>query len=144
MNNLDLIREHCAEAMRLVQEIEDAKAKPEPAPEYKLEAGCKVRRTAHENMNCGAGVVLFVHPDVTIIEWDNGLTGRDSADALTVTAPATPEVGDYVRIIPSGKCCAIDGYSVERRKAYFNRAEGGSFGWCRSDFVILAKAPKSQ
>jgi len=108
-----------------------------PIPDSKLEAGCKVRSDS-----CLDGMVLYVDGDRAFVAWEDGdFRGGKNVALLTVTAPATPEAGDYVQL-RNGKCGMID--------CCIGNGTGGAWRilkesrdllwYHRSDITIICKA----
>jgi len=152
MNNLDLIREHCAEVLRLAQEIDDAQ--PAPAHEYKLEAGCKVQLKAGLEASNARGytqaVVVIVHGKTVYtdrpLDSETELSRDWLTSELTVIAPATPEVGDYVRLKSSGGHGIIAGWVTDDQniESYEIRSPAITHYLFRDRFHIIAKAQKQE
>ena len=111
--------------------------RPEPKPDYKLEAGCQVRGRISGRI---ATVTYVGTKLVFLLVHDNGDETAWLKSDIAVTAPATPEVGDYVRHDQGA-----DGV-VHRQTtscSWLVSAPGERLAdWLRSDFTIIAKAPK--
>ena len=70
---------------------------PGPVPDYKLEAGCKVICEQRLEPEILTATVLAIDGGICFLRYADGVQGCYPSSALTVTAPATPEVGDFVR-----------------------------------------------
>ena len=143
MNNLealDEMRDILDAGNRLLMQMRQDHAKPEPAPEYNLEAGCRVTHRP-----CGSkGIIRHVANSFVLVDTEYGTEQSWLATTLRVTAPATPEVGDYVAWHSAGTTAIVRRKSDDpQRGAWVLRAPSGSPCYVnRSEFTILAKAPK--
>ena len=114
---------------------------PKPSPDYKLEAGCKVICEQHHEPEILTATVLSIDGGMCFLRYADGGQGCYPSSALTVTAPATPEAGDYVQL-RNGKCGMIDCCSGNGTGgAWRVLKESRDLLWYhRSDFTIICKA----
>ena len=115
----------------------------EPAPDIKLEAGC---RAIVKKWIAWGGItvdVICIHGREVWVRGPSGESRLFFETYLTATKAATPEVGDLVRGIHLGNRMVIVSYSDGI--AYGTLGAGNTIAHCRwerEDFAILAKKGK--
>ena len=105
-----------------------------PKPDWKVEAGAEVRVAGRD---AGGGVIAVNHEFAWVLWWDNLgslCPSTEKIENLTVTKPATPEAGDYVRteignygvigkirpgFVPRGYIIVGDGFEAFRGRDEF-------------------------
>ena len=112
----------------------------EPKPDYKLEAGARVKMN---HRNGDRGTVLYVGPRQTMVMWDSDASFGWDSNSLTVIGPVTPEVGDYVQCrYGRGVIAPHDGDKTWIRglqTAYVIAGSHFDSTFIRSEFTIICK-----
>ena len=119
-----------------------------PAPERKLEAGCTVR---HKQYVTGTGYNAetgsYDEAEIISVGKKTALTthGEFRLEEIEVTAPATPEIGDYVRAKVVNLLGVVDYfYQFTDGKVDIRCADGSTHRLPRWDITIIAKARHAQ
>jgi len=116
---------------------------PKPSPDYKLEAGCKVICEQHHEPEILTATVLSIDGGMCFLRYADGGQGCYPSSALTVTAPATPEVDDYVEIDRRDIRDTI--FAVRTIKCLDGNVELWHIAnreWTRDEFTIICKAKR--
>ena len=119
----------------------DKHEKPEPG--YKLGAGCKVICEQRLEPEILTATVLSIDGGMCFLRYADGGQGCYPSSALTVTAPATPEVDDYVEIDRRDIRDTI--FAVRTIKCLDGNVELWHIAnreWTRDEFTIICKAKR--
>ena len=108
-------------------------------PGYKLEAGCKVICEQRLEPEILTATVLAIDGGICFLRYADGVHGCYPSSALTVTAPATPEVGDTVKSAGATGIILGEEHNSDGVWRVVTDTDTPRL-WCRNKFTITCKA----